>query len=184
MDLLRPRAIPALIASLAATVALADCEALNGTYRYEAVAPVEGRPRYLSDLTMGPERRNIVRAEAPATRSQGLASDQPRSRPKVTHLATTGVLAAVAKGATIEFRDAQGKPLATIGIGEGWSCKGDSLQRDTERTSGLGDNIRTERVQEKLAKVGSDLVYSETATSIEPAGAKPRRVEVRHAGVK
>ncbi len=184
MDLLRSRAIPALIAALAATASHADCEALNGTYRYEAVAPVEGRPRYLSDLTFGPERRKIIRTEAPAASGQGLSSTQTRSRPKVTHLATTATLAAVARGATLEFRDAQGKPLATMEIGEGWSCNGAVLERDMERTSGLGDNIRTERVQEKLAKVGADLVYSETATSIEPARGKSRHVEVRHAAAK
>ncbi|HET9653671.1 MAG TPA: hypothetical protein VFP36_15835, partial [Usitatibacter sp.] len=170
--------------ALAAAGAHAECEALNGTYRYEAVAPVQGRPRYLSDLTLGPERRRIIRTEAPVTRGEGLASSQPRSRPKVTHLAATGTLAAVARGATIEFRDATGKALATMGLGEGWACKGDALERNSEITHGLGNDIRTDRVQQRLAKAGRDLVYSETATAIDLPGAKPTRIEVRYAAVK
>jgi hypothetical protein len=117
-------------------------------------------------------------------RNQGLASDGPRSRPKVTHLASTGVLAAVAKGATIEFRDAQGKSLATLGIGDGWTCKGDALEREAERTAGLGENIRTDRVKERLAKAGGELVYTENLTAIDPVGAKPKRTEIRFPTVK
>ena len=184
MDLFRPRAIPALIAALAATGAHAACEALDGTYRYEAAALVDGRPRYLSDLTLGPERRRLMRSEGTTRGAPGFSSSEPRARQKVTHLATTGRLAAVARGGTIEFRDSAGKVLATIGIGEGWSCKGESLERQAERTAGLGDNIRTERLQERLSKVGGDLVYTETVTTIEPAGGKPKKTETRFAAVK
>jgi hypothetical protein len=183
MDLFRTRAIPALIAALAALPSHAACEALNGTYRYDAAALVDGRPRYLSDLTLGPERRKLMKTEAP-TKAEGLGATQPRSRPKVTHLAAAGTLEAVARGATIEFRDAQGKALVRMGIGEGWTCKGNALERNAERTAGLGDNIRTERARETLSKAGADLVYAETVTVIEPAGAKPRYTEVRFAAVK
>ena len=181
MDFFRTRAVPALIALIAASGAHGACEALDGTYRYEATALVEERPRYLSDLTLGPERRKLMRSEAP-TRGEGLGGTQPRSRPKVTHLAATGTLAPVARGATIEFRDAHGKALATIGIGEGWRCKGDALERDSERTAGLGDNIRTERVQERLSKSGRDLLYTESVTVVDPVGGKPKKTEIRFAG--
>ena len=181
MDLFRPRAIPALIAGLAIFTSHAACEALNGTYRYESTAPVEGLPRYLSDLTQGPERSKLMKQES-AGKAQGFASAQPRSRPKVTHLATTGTLAAQPRGATIEFRDAQGKVLAKIGIGAGWSCKGDQLERHDERTAGLGENVRTERIEERLAKAGNELVYTETVTNVGPPGGKPKRTEIRYAG--
>jgi len=184
VDLFRARAIPALIAVLAAPGAHATCEALNGTYRYESAAPVEGRPRYLSDLTLGPERRKLMVSEGGPARVQGLGAEQPRSRPKVTHLAATGTLAAVARGATIEFRDAQGKALATIGIGDGWACKDDALERDAERTAGLGENIRTEHVHERLARTGGELVYTESVMTIEPVVGKPRRTDVRFASAK
>ena len=71
-----------------------------------------------------------------------------------------------------------------MGIGEGWTCKGAALERNIERTAGLGDNIRTERVQEKLSKAGSELVYGETVTVIDPAGGKPKHTEVKFAAVK
>ena len=72
MDFLRSRAIPPLILAFAAPVAHAACESLDGTYRYQATAPVDGRTPYLSDLTLGPERRKLMRSEAPA-RKQGLS---------------------------------------------------------------------------------------------------------------
>jgi len=183
MDLFRPRAIPALIALLAMPVAHAACEGLDGTYRYQGASPVDGRTPYLSDLTLGPERRKLMRSAAPA-KKQGLTSEEPRSHQKVTHLAETARLTTVARGATFEFHDANDKVLATIGIGEGWSCRDGRLERSEERTAGLGENIRTERVEQRLAKSGGDLVYSETVTIIEPAGGKPRHVEVRYAAVR
>ena len=180
MDLLRPRAIPALIACMAVFASHAACEALNGTYAYQSSAPVEGMPRYLSDLTQGPERGKLIKQES-AGKAQGFASAQPRSRPKVTHLAMTGTLTAQAKGAAIEFHDAQGKPLAKMGIGSGWSCKGEHLERHDERTAGLGENVRTERVEERLARAGNELVYTETVTNVDAPTAKAKRTEIRYA---
>jgi hypothetical protein len=182
VDLFRTRAIPALIGALTLTGAHAACDNLNGTYRDDA-GLVDARARHLSDLTLGPERRRLIRTEAP-TKAQGLGGSELRSRPKEVHLATTGTLAAVARGATIEFRDAHGKAIATLVIGEGWTCKGDVLERDAERSAGLGDNIRTERVQERLSKAGADLVYTETVTVTEPAGGKPKRTEIRFPAAK
>ena len=182
MDFLRPRAIPALIAALAIPLSHAACEALNGTYRYQSTAPVEGLPRYLSDLTQGPERNKLMRSESSGGKSQGLASAQPRSRPKVTHLSSTATLAAQAKGATLEFHDAQGKALAKMGIGSGWACKGEQLVRSEERVAGLGDNIRTERVEERLSKAGGELVYTESVTNVGKGAVKPKVTEIRYAG--
>lgn len=183
MDVFRPRAIPALTFAIACCASHAACEALNGTYKYEVPAAAgELRPHYLSDLTLGPERNKLVRTERPS--GGGLSPGGVRNRPKESHLAATGSVAAVARGATIEFHDAQGKHLATLGIGEGWSCRGDALERNEERTAGLGDNIRTERVQERLARKGNDLVYTEIVTIIEPAGGRPKRAEIHFAAVK
>jgi hypothetical protein len=41
--------------------------------------------------------------------------------------------------------------------------------------------MRAERVQERLAKAGNDLVYTENVTVIDPAGRKPKRTEIRFA---
>ena len=183
MDLLRARAIPALIAVLAVTGTHAACDALNGTYSDESVAPIEGIPRHLSDLTVGPDRRKLVRQES-GGKAQGFASAQPRSRPKVAHLAKTASVTANDRGASIEFRDAEGKPLATLGIGAGWKCHGDALEREDEHSGGLGENVRTDRVQDQLAKAGGNLVYTETVTTIDPPGGKPKRTEIRFAAAK
>jgi hypothetical protein len=177
MDLFRTRAIPALIAALLATGAHAACEALNGTYRYEA-GIVDMRARYLGDLTVGPERRKLMKTEGSPVK-RDWTSSQPVSRGKVTILAATGKLATDARGAKIEFRDAHDKPLATLGIGEGWSCKAEALERDAQNTAGLGENIRTERTHERLSKSGKDLLYTETVTVIDPKGGKPKRTEIR-----
>ena len=182
MDFLRPRAVPALIAALAAVASHAACEGLNGKYRYEAAPAADGRPHYLSVFARGRDILKVTRQEGGS--KAGFASSQPMTRPRTTHLSKTGTLVANARGGAIEYRDAQDKPLATIGIGEGWRCRDGALEREAENIAGLGDNIRTERVQERLSKAGDDLLYTETVTVIDPPGGKPKRSEVRVIVVK
>ena len=181
MDLLRPRAIPALIAALAATCAAADCASLQGTYKYKSAGPATELK--LSDLSMSRERSKLYRVEEKGSSPGALTGGYMIQRPKTTPLAETVTLAHSAKDTRLKFMDAAGKPLAEMTINDTgrWSCKGNHLERSKERTAGLGDVIRTEKVVETLEKnAAGDLVYRETASVAgAPPGTKPKVTEAR-----
>jgi len=180
MDLLRPRAIPALIAALALPCAAADCSTLAGTYRFKSAGPAMDAK--LSDLSMSRERSKLYRVEEKGSGPGALSGGNLIQRPKTIPLAETVALTYTAKDTRLKFMDAAGKVLAEMTINDTgrWACKGDRLERTKERTSGLGDAIRTEKVTETLERnAAGDLVLRETVTVIGSPGAKPRVTEAR-----
>ena len=186
MDLLRPRAIPALIAALALPCAAADCASLQGKFQFQSQSSGNTPAIKLSDLSMSKERAKLYRVEDKGTGPGFLANGQPMQRKKVTWLAETGALAHSPKDTRIKFMDAAGKVLAEMTINDTgrWSCKDNRLERSKERTAGLADMIRTEKVVETLEKnAAGDLVYRESATVV---GGKnpPKVIEARFAAIR
>ena len=182
MDLLRTRAIPALIAALALPCAAADCTTLNGTYRYKSAGPATEVK--LSDLSMSRERNKLFHVES---KGSGAGSGGMIQRPKTTPLAETATLAHSAKDTRLKFMDAAGKPLAEVTINDTgrWACKGGKLERSKERTAGLADIVRTERVAETLERnAAGDLVLRETVTIIKPGTGAPKVTEARFPAVR
>ncbi len=176
MDLFRPRAIPALIASLwvlAATAAV-DCASLEGTYRFaSSTPPPRGEPQEtLADFTTGKERSKLYRSDPnlAAWSASGLSR-----RPPSAAIATKAALKRTQTKTTLQFMDDQGKALVELGIDElgRWTCKGGHLERHNERTAGTASEIRTERVEEVLERsAAGDLVHRTTVNVLEPKGAK------------
>jgi hypothetical protein len=181
VDLFRPRAIPALIAALACTSAAADdCKLVNGTYQDQSAAQRNGVSDRLSNFATGKGKDKLFRREGGTAPS--FTGSQTLTRPKVTALAAAATLTHDAKGNRLKFLDAEGKELAELGIDSPrWKCVGNHLERSSQRTSGLGDVFRTERVDEKLLRdpASGDLVYIETKTVVEPRGGKPVQSEAR-----
>ncbi len=186
MDLLRPRAIPALIGALALPCAAADCSSVQGTYRYKSAGP--GEPISLSVLTLSKERSKLFRVEDKGTQPGSLSGGAQQIRPpKTTPLAETATLTHSAKDTRLRFMDASGKALAEMTINDTgrWSCKGGHLERSRERTAGLGDAIRTEKVVETLGRNDAgDLVLKTTVTVVSPPGKPPKVVEARFPAVR
>ncbi|MEO7741898.1 MAG: hypothetical protein ABIR98_03060 [Usitatibacter sp.] len=159
----------------------AGCEQLNGTYEYQSVAPRNGLPEYLSNFVQGRDKGKLFVRESGGA-PKGLSGGGIISRPKVTHLASAVAVTYAAKGTKMRFLDAQAKPIVEIGIDlpDKWTCKGNRLERRNERTSGLGEVLRTERVEETLSRDASgELVYTETVAPIGKSPAAPRRSEAR-----
>jgi hypothetical protein len=185
VDLLRPRAIPALIAALALPCAAADCASLQGTYRYKSAGPaMEAK---LSDLSMSRERNKLHRVESKGSGAGSLAGGGVIQRPKTTPLAEAATLSVTAKDTRLKFMDAAGKVLAEMTINDTgrWACKGGKLERRRERTAGLGDVIRTEKVMETLERnAAGDLVYRETTAVVGAKDAKPKVIEARFPAAK
>lgn len=181
MDVLGPRAIPALIAlAFLSPLQSHACEALEGIYEYQSTAPRNGIPEYLSNLAHGPGKARLFRREGGGP--QGLAQPGPMARPKITHLAARAKLDYHPGGTKLEFLDAQGKTLAVIGIDypDRWACRSGRLERKSQRTGGLGDVLNTDRVEETLSRdAAGDLVYTEIITRIDPPGGKPQKSEAR-----
>ena len=180
MDFVGPRAVPALIASLGVTVAMAavDCASLEGTYRFSATnPPAPGEPpETLADFTTGKERGKLYRVEAPGSKPSSWTSTDPIRHAKSTPIATKAALKRAPTKTTLQFMGDDGKTLTELGIDElgRWSCKGGHLVRSSERTAGLGDSIRTERVDEVLQRnPAGDLVHRVTVTVLDPKGIKP-----------
>jgi hypothetical protein len=173
VDFLRPRAIPALIAALGFCLhASADCSSLDGTYQFGAA----GSQHTLDDLTLSPARRKLYRVDAPGTAPGTLNPTQALRMAKRTTLAVKASLTYSSAGTNLRFVDASGATLAEMGIDMPvrWKCDGQHLWRGSERTAGLGDAIRTEKVEEILERnAAGDLVYRETVTVIDPPGGKP-----------
>jgi hypothetical protein len=177
VDLLRSRAIPALIAALALPCAAADCTTLNGTYRYKSAGPATDVK--LSDLSMSRERNKLFHVES---KGSGAGSGGLIRRPKTTPLAETVTLVHSAKDTRLKFMDAAGKPLAEMTINDTgrWSCKNGRLERSKERTAGLADIVRTEKVVETLERnAAGDLVLRETVTIIKPGTGTPKVTQAR-----
>jgi len=185
VDLLRPRAIPALIAALALPCAAADCSTLAGTYRFKSAGPAMDAK--LSDLSMSRERSKLYRVEEKGSGPGALSGGNLIQRPKTIPLAETVALTYSAKDTRLKFMDAAGKPLAEMTINDTgrWSCKGGHLERSKERTAGLADMIRTEKVVETLEKnAAGDLVYRETVNVVGAKGAAPKINEARFPAAK
>jgi len=185
VDLLRPRAIPALIAALALPCAAADCSTLAGTYRFKSAGPAMDAK--LSDLSMSRERSKLYRVEEKGSGPGALSGGNLIQRPKTLPLAETVALTYSAKDTRLKFMDAAGKPLAEMTINDTgrWSCKGGHLERSKERTAGLGDMIRTEKVVETLERnPQGDLVYKEAASVVGAKDAKPKVTEARFPAAK
>ena len=183
MDLLGSRAIPALIAALALPCAAADCASLHGTYRFKAAAG-EGK---LSDLSQSRERSKLFRVEDKGTAPGSFAGGQTIQRPRMTPLAQTATLLHSASDTRLRFMDASGKTLAEMTINDTgrWTCRGERLERHKERTAGIGDVIRTEKVVETLERnAAGELVYREAITVAGAQGAAPKVNEARFAAVR
>ena len=182
MDFLRTRAIPALIAALALPCAAADnCAPLQATYRYKSVGP--GEPISLSVLTLSKERSKLFRLEDKGTAP---AAGGLIRAPKSTPLAETATLIHSPKDTRLRFMDASGKVLAEMTINDTgrWACKAGRLERTRERTAGLGEAIRTEKVVETLERNDTgDLVLRTTVTVLKPPGPGPKPVEARFPAV-
>lgn len=179
MDFVRAGAIPALIAAcgLAAPALAADC-VIDGSYQYRSEGPKDASDGFnrLVQFKQG-EGRKLFKSEGPPQPQQGFGGSEPRARPKYTVLATRVEVS----GRQVRFLDASGQLLAqaTIDSGGKWTCRGGRLQRSSERLTGIGDNIRTERLDESLRREGDFLVFGETRTTIDPPGGKPKAEEVR-----
>jgi hypothetical protein len=179
VDFLRPRAIPALIAALACGSAAADCAPLQGTYRFASAGAGETK---LSDLTLSRERSKLFRVDDKGTGPSSFGGGNVIQRRKVTPIAESAALIHSAKGTRLRFMDAGGKTLAETTIDDTgrWACKGNRLERGRERTAGLGEEIRTEKVVETLERnAAGDLVLRETVTVLKPPGSQPRVTESR-----
>jgi len=137
-------------------------------------------PEYLSSFVQGRDKAKLFVRESGGA-PKGLSGGGVLSRPKVTHLASAVTVTYAARGTKMRFLDAHAKPIVEIGIDfpDKWTCKGTRLERRNERTSGLGEVLVTERVEETLSRDSSgELVYTETVTNIGKAGT-PRRSEAR-----
>jgi len=178
MDLLGARAIPALIAALASGAAAAagpGCAALDGSYRYEGVAG-KGEARTLGEFASAAEARKLYPASPPGTRApilkltgNGVIRQAAAQKP----LASRVSLAHDAGSTRLTYLDERGRTLVVSRLeasGE-WRCEGTRLARTWERTAGLGDAIRTERVLETLERdAAGRLVHRESVTVIEGGG--------------
>jgi len=191
VDLFRPRAVPALIATLGVAAAAADpgCRAIDGTYRYEAAASGAAEPGTLGEFVT-PAVRGKLYASQPAPAAAGRKPrnlsgngviDIPMSMRKRKSLASRVTFAYDGRSTQLRYLDQAGKTLldARLEASWEWRCEGTRLVRTWEHMSGLGDDIRTERVEEALERDGAGrLVHRERVTVIEGAG-RGRVLETR-----
>jgi hypothetical protein len=169
----------ASLACAAPLAAAAGCTHLDGTYRAESVERTDGEPEKLADLTFGPERGKLYRMDKSGHQGD-LAAGQPRSKRKVTYLAATATLAFAPGGTRLRFMDAAGRVLVESRIdAPPWECSGERMLRRSEHIRGLGDNVRTERVEESLERdAAGALVHREVATIVE--GGHGTRTRIAH----
>lgn len=178
MDLVRARAIPALIALclLAPPAVASDCS-VDGTYQFRSEASKDDTDTFnrLVLLKQG-ENLKLYKYDGPKE-VHGFGGTELRSRPKSTALAARAEVA----GSRVRFLDSAGKLLTegTLDSGGKWTCKGDRLERSSENYTGVGNEIRTERLEESLRRDGDVLVYANTRTTIDPPGGKPRSSQIR-----
>jgi hypothetical protein len=172
-------AIIAAALACAASGVHADCTKLDGAYRFRAVEQTsEGTDSLASLAATGRDLPKIIRSEAilPVPDSTGV-----RRRPKTTDIAVAATLTYAPGAAKFHFVDAAGKPLVTLPLDSSrpWTCSDDRLTRSYQRIGGLGDNIRTDRIEEVLERDGAGaLVHRETITTIE--GGKGTKVRESH----
>ena len=180
MDFIGARAIPALVAALATTAARAQeavpCASIAGVYANLSVETRGGSPRRLSDFATAEQRRRLHRFEGGSgVVAQGEA---PKARPKVTPVASRVVVAASASGgAVLRFFDDNGRLIAETRMDSpgAWKCTTAGLERAEENLSGLGNDIRTERLEQRLHRDDEgDLVLTETVTNLDAPGAAYR----------
>jgi hypothetical protein len=183
MDLLRARAIPALIAALGAAAAAADpgCAAIEGTYRYVGVTAGKGEPGTLGDFATravsaklyAPSTAPAAASRAPSKLSGNGVIDIPMSMRKRKPLASRVTFAREAGSTRLTYLDEAGRTLVESRLEPSaeWRCDGTRLARTWERMSGLADDIRTERVEETLERdAAGRLVHRESVTVIEGKG--------------
>ena len=187
MDFLRTRAIPPLIAAaVAAMPALADdCKALEGRYRFLPAQPSSQPPLPLGNLGEGADRSKLYRREGDK-KITGLSPTAPMQRPKMVILAETAVLTRVPRKTRMEFFDAAGKSLATLPIENAnkWACRAGRLERVNTVLVGLGDTVRTDRVEEILERnAAGELVWRKVVTAANQVR-EPVRSEWRYPAVK
>ena len=187
MDLLGPGAVPALIlaAGLAPAIAAgADCKALEGRYRVIPMGASAADPAAaLNQIAEGPERSKLYRLEG-GSKPSSLTQGGMMTRPKYALLAATGVLKYTPGATRIEFFDAAGKSIATTGIEKAaqWRCRSGRLERSYSVSAGLGDTVRTERVEETIERnAAGELVLRKLVTGMDLRGKEPARIEWRYA---
>ena len=183
MDFFRAGAIPALIALAFSLPALgAGCEALDGTYHFVS-EPVAGMQpmtfNMLVNLKRG-EGEKVVRWDK-ASAPKSWTSTEPMARPKQTYLASKVKLEYTPAGGKVIFLDDSGTALTEAGLDSlgKWTCRGDHLERSSERMAGSGGEIRTEKLEQSLRRKGEVLVLTDTVAVVDPPGGKPRTSEVR-----
>jgi hypothetical protein len=163
--------VAAAFACAAAFGAQADCTKLDGTYRFRAAESASETTESLANLAaVGRDLPKLVRLEWPRVQGDALSSSEVRGRPKVTDIAMAATLTYAPGAAKFRFVDAAGAPLATLPLDTSrpWTCSGDRLTRSFQRIGGLGDNIRTDRIEEVLERnAAGTLVHRETITTIE-----------------
>ena len=176
MDFIRPRAVPALIASLAATAALAGpgCASIDGTYRFEGLPPSHEGSTTLAEFAPRAEAQKLYSSRPGSATPPGFMGNGVMRRPPARKaLASRVAFAYEAGGARLRYLDDAGRTLveARLEASGPWRCEGTRLVRRWERMSGLGDEIRTERVEEALERDGAGrLVHREAVTVIEGSG--------------
>jgi hypothetical protein len=139
----------------------------------------------LNQIAEGPERSKLYRLEG-GSKPSSLGASGMMTRPKYTLIAASGVLKYTPGRSRIEFFDADGKAIATAGIEKAapWRCKNGHLERTYTVQAGLGDAIRTERVEEALERdAAGELVFRRLVTTMDPKGRAPTRSEWRYAPV-
>jgi hypothetical protein len=178
---MRAQAVAASVFVCAAALgAQADCTKLDGIYRFRSVESGNDAGGSLGNLAGGAARSKLYKTEA-VPGPTGLTSSQPIARPKVTDIAVAARLAYAPGAVQWHFMDAAGHPLATLPLDSShpWTCSGDRLTRSFQRIGGLGDNIRTDRIEEVLERsAAGELVHRETITTIE--GGKGTKVREAH----
>jgi hypothetical protein len=179
----RARSASIALACTAAFGAHADCTKLDGTYRFRPTEQGSESTESLANLAaVGRDAAKLIRYEAiPHVQGNPLTSPAARGRPKIADIAVAGTLSYAPGAVRWRFVDAAGKPLATLPLeaSRPWTCSGDRLTRTFQRIAGLGDNIRTDRIEEVLERGSAGtLVHRETITVIE--GGKGTRVRESH----
>jgi hypothetical protein len=169
------------MAAFAAGAAIAGpgCAAIDGTYRYEGVAAGPGEAGTLGAFaTPAVSGKLYAPSSAAAGRGPGKLSgngviDIPMSMRKRKSLASRVTFAYDGGSTQLRYLDQAGKTLVETRLeasGE-WHCDGTRLVRTWEHMSGLGDDIRTERVEETLERDGAGrLVHRESVTVVEGRG--------------
>ena len=179
MDVLRPRAVPALaLLALCAGAFAAEtgCSAIDGTYRNADTT--EPPVRFLDGYVRTPSGRldpNLLGAE----------DDPAAGRPKLIHKSASATVVTKPDGLSLEFRNDKGEALAThfLNFPRRWLCKKGQYRWDDESYQGLGDNTALVKISGFLARSpAGELVLTEDRD--DPCEQTIKRIEVRFAPIK